>query len=96
MCNVPSSPGLIELYLCDEVCVRFVTSLLILPQCNRQYFILAHKKFRISEGLPKSFEIISRHVLKRKHIDVLKPTNEVMNFINNKFFMLSSFRLHLC
>jgi hypothetical protein len=69
--------------------------ILISSKGNPEHSILAHHKLAIGEFLLKSLEVVGRHVIPRKHIQVLVLAHECMHTFYNELLVLSLLWFHL-
>ena len=69
--------------------------ILISPKGDPEHSILAHHKLAISEFFLKPLEVVGRHVVPRKHIQVLVLAHECMHTFYNELLVFSLLWFHL-
>lgn len=84
-----------ERYFCDAVAVGFVAIFLVGSESDCDDFVFAHEELRVSEGLPESFEVISRHVVEGEYVEIFEPCEEGVHLVDDELFVLSGFGFDL-
>lgn len=81
--------------LAQAIRMRLEGVILISPKGDPEDSILAHHELAISEFLLEPLEVVGRHVVPRKHVQVLVLAHECMHTFYNELLVFSLLWFHL-